>query len=208
MIIECNNCESKVDGQVLAEHEVYEDPEIPIPEYKVSLLKCPVCNKAIVAVQDFIEIAKDDWDFISGVRVWPQPEKHLSWYLPDLVRASIEEAEKCYKAKAYSACAVMCGRVLEGICIEYKTKNKFLAGGLKELLDKQLIDKKIFEWGEALRLHRNIGAHATKETISREDAKDLLDFANVICDYIFVLTKKFEDFIKRKQKITEDDIPF
>lgn len=94
----------------------------------------------------------------------------------------------------------MCGRVLESICAEHGTKNKLLMGGLKELLDKQVIDKRIYEWGQALREHRNIGAHATKANISKEDARDLLDFANAICDYIFVLSKKFEGFMGRKEK--------
>ena len=93
----------------------------------------------------------------------------------------------------------MCGRALESICSEHNTKNKFLAGGLKELLDNQIIDKRIYEWGEALREHRNIGAHATGGKISKKDAKDLLDFANAICDYVFVLTNKFKDFMKRKE---------
>ena len=117
-----------------------------------------------------------------------------------IINMTMEEAEKCYKAKAYSASAVMCGKVLESICSKYNTKNKFLAGGLKELLDNQIIDKRIYEWGEALRKHRNIGAHVTGEKISKEDAKDLFDFANAICDYVFVLTNKFENFMKRKQK--------
>lgn len=92
----------------------------------------------------------------------------------------------------------MCGRVLEGICSEYNTKKGFLAGGLGELLDKEILDNKIYEWGMALRKLRNIGAHATKETISEEDAGDVLDFANAICDYVFVLNEKFKKLMERK----------
>lgn len=69
------------------------------------------------------------------------------------------------------------------------------------MLDREIIDKRIYEWGEALRKHRNVGADATNKKISKEDARALLDFANAICDYIFVLTNKFEDFMKRKEKV-------
>ena len=198
MIIECNCCESKVDGKIIAEHQSYsgDDPLV----FKVSLLECPVCQNSILAGQELILVSADRTEWCRATRLWPQPERYLHWYIPELVRNSLEEARKCYKAKAYSACAVMCGRVLESICSEYKTKNEFLAGGLKELLNKQVIDKRIFEWGEALREHRNIGAHATKEKISKEDANDLFDFANAICDYVFVLAGKFRDFMKRKEK--------
>jgi hypothetical protein len=198
MIIECSYCESKVDGKILIEHESFGEDE-PF-RFKASLLECPVCKKAILAGQELYKTGPDKYQWSGATRLWPQPEKYLDWDLPDLVRNSLEEAEKCYKAKAYGACAVMCGRVLESICSEYNIKNKFLGGGLKELLDNQIIDKRIYEWGEALRKHRNIGAHATTEKISKEDARDLLDFANAICDYIFVLTNKFENFIKRKEQ--------
>jgi len=162
-------------------------------------LECPVCKNAILAGQELYQTGPDRYEWSDATRLWPEPEKYLDWNLPDLVRSSLEEAEKCYKAKAYNACAVMCGRALESICSEHNTKNKFLAGGLKELLDNQIIDKRIYEWGEALREHRNIGAHATGGKISKKDAKDLLDFANAICDYVFVLTNKFKDFMKRKE---------
>jgi hypothetical protein len=197
MIIECNHCESKVDGKLLAEHKSPFFDDLP---FSVSLLECPVCKTALLAGQEFIQVGVDDYEWSSAIRLWPQPDKYLDWNLPDLVRHSIEEAERCYKVKAYSACAVMCGRALESICAEYKTKDKLLGGGLKELLDRQIIDQKIFTWGEQLRKHRNIGAHATEEKISKEDARDLLDFANAICDYVFVLTSKFDEFIKRKEK--------
>lgn len=197
MIVECSYCESKVDGKVLAEHESSGDGD-PIA-FKVSLLECPVCKNAILAGQELYPAGTDDCEWDEALRLWPKPGKYLDWRLPDLVRSSLGEAQKCYKAKVYSACAVMCGKVLESICSEYNTKNKFLAGGLKQLLDNQVIDKRIYEWGETLRKHRNVGAHATREKISKEDAEYLLDFANAICDYVFVLTNKFENFMKRKE---------
>ncbi|MDO9107219.1 MAG: DUF4145 domain-containing protein [Methylovulum sp.] len=67
----------------------------------------------------------------------------------------------------------------------------------QELREKSLIDDRLFEWGEALRMHRNIGAHATSTKISKDDARDLLNFTQAICEYIFVLTEKFNKFKER-----------
>ena len=92
----------------------------------------------------------------------------------------------------------MCGRAIEALCAEHKTKSKNLSAGLKELRDKKIIDQRLFDWGEALREQRNIGAHANEEDISREDARDVLDFAVAICEYIFVLSRKYEDFRARQ----------
>jgi len=132
--------------------------------------------------------------------VWAQPDYHPDWEIPEIVRNSLEEAHKCLKAKAYSACAVMCGRSLEGICKKFGTKNKMLAGGLKELRQMKVIDDRLFQWGEALREHRNIGAHASETDISKDDASDLVDFVDAICEYVFVLTDKYNQFMKRKKK--------
>ncbi|NGM83391.1 DUF4145 domain-containing protein [Paenibacillus sp. 7124] len=93
----------------------------------------------------------------------------------------------------------MCGRVIESICKDHNTKSGNLLNGLKILLEKQIIDKKIYDWADALRLHRNIGAHANEEVIIKEDARDLLDFSFAICNYVYILTLKFKSFMARKQ---------
>lgn len=203
MIIECAYCEAKVDGKVLFEHIEFLGPDEPdVPLLKVTLLECPSCKTALIGAQynedGSTTIDEACWSDI--IREWPEPKKYVDWQLPTIVRESLVEADICYKAKAYIACAVMCGRALEGICKAHKTKNKTLAGGLKELLKKNIIDDKIYQWSEMLRKHRNIGAHATTEDITKGDARNLLEFTRAICDYIFVLTRKFEDFMAKKSK--------
>ena len=197
MIVECPNCESKVDSKVLSSHESrHEEFE---PE-RISFVICPVCNGEMLVLQDYIQTGSLDYVWTEATRLWPGPDKFISGHLPDIVGNSLDQAIKCYKAKAYEACAVMCGRTIEGICAEFKTKAKTLGSRLKELLEKQIIDKRIYEWGEAVRIHRNIGAHATVEKITKEDARYLLDFAQAICEYVYILTEKFERFMKSKKK--------
>lgn len=196
MIFECSECETKVDGKIIGSHEFHGE-DYPI---KTSLVQCPCCNSPSLVTQELYQIGPDDFRWDDATRIWPNPKKYIDPNIPNIIGESLNEATKCYKASAYNACAVMCGRALEGIFTEYKTKNKHLAGGLKELLDNKIIDQRVFEWGEELRKHRNIGAHTTGEKISKDDAKDLLDFANAICEYIFALTAKFERFMRRKSK--------
>lgn len=73
-----------------------------------------------------------------------------------------------------------------------------LAQGLEELHKGQIIDTRLYEWGKELQKSRNLAAHATDQIFERNDAEDLLDFAIAICEYMFVLTQKFEEF-KRRQ---------
>ncbi len=197
-LIECPDCESKVSAVVLAKREY--GPTDDYDPFIVYFLECPVCHRTMVGHSDLMRIDIHEWDYSQPTRLWPSPSKHLDWSIPTSVRKSIEEARKCFGAKAYSACAVMCGRAIEAVCKEHGSKKWRLAQGLNELKDNGIIDGRLFEWGEALRDRRNIGAHATDEDISREDASDVLDFTTAICEYVYVLTQKYEEFKKREKK--------
>jgi len=199
MIIECPYCESKVDGVVIGEHESYNPTEDPFP-FKAVLVKCPVCNNALLGGTELIQVGPDEHEWDSLNRLWPEQESYVDYDIPTIARNSLIEARICFKAKAYSASVVMSGRTLEGVCKHHSAKSKNLSAGLKELKDKGVIDDRLFKWGEELRKHRNIGAHASNEKISKADAKDLLDFVSAICEYVFVLTEKFNKFMERKSK--------
>lgn len=107
------------------------------------------------------------------VRVWPQPERPTHAAVPAIVQVSLSEAHRCFQAGAHTACAVMCGRALEGVCMHYKTPGNMLGKGLADLRERAIIDERLFSWGEELRKHRNMAAHASEEAISKADASDL-----------------------------------
>ena len=197
-LIECPDCESKVSAVILAKRE-YGSTDDYDP-FVVYFLECPVCHRTMVGDSYPMQIGIDKWELTEPSRLWPNPSENLDWSIPTSVRQSVEEARKCFGAKAYSACAVMCGRSIEAVCKEHGSKKRTLAQGLKELKDNGIIDGRLFEWGEALRDRRNIGAHASDENISREDASDVLDFTIAICEYVYVLTQKYKEFKKREKK--------
>jgi hypothetical protein len=62
-----------------------------------------------------------------------------------------------------------------------------------------MLDARLFEWSEELREQRNMAAHATEATFSSTDAEDILIFTYAIVDYVFLLTRKFAHFQKRKK---------
>ena len=93
----------------------------------------------------------------------------------------------------------MCGKAIEFI-VSDKTDKKNLFQGLKELKSKEIIDARLYDWSEALRKERNIGAHAIDTEIKHQDASDILDFAVAICEYVYVLTDKYNAYLERKRK--------
>ena len=198
MIVECPYCESRVDAKLIAQKQYPADDYQP--SYRVSFLECPACNTALLAEQEEFLGYEHELLWTAPERLWPQPRRQFHPSVPKLAKKSLEEAWLCFGAKAYAACAVMCGRAIEAVCNAHHTKGKSLASGLKDLRDRKIIDQRLLEWGDALREQRNIGAHATEHEISRDDARDVLDFAIAICEYVFVLSHKYAAFQERQKK--------
>ncbi|MBE5315171.1 MAG: DUF4145 domain-containing protein [Xanthomonadales bacterium] len=192
MLVDCSSCKAKVDGVLIGQHD---DQEFFAT--RTFLLSCPACNSALIA-QSYEDLDTDPPGWSAPVRVFPAPTRKLGSDIPSVVKASIEEAEKCMQSGAYLASTAMCGRALEAICRHYKTKDNYLGGGLKELRDTSVIDARLYQWGEELREQRNNAAHATSAVVSTQDANDVLAFTYAIIDYVFLLAQKFEKFQKRK----------
>ena len=203
--VDCSNCESRIGAEVLASCNL-SDKDSGV-ELIVYLLKCPVCALPICAVSEVELVASEErdgnivgeWEEGLLERVWPYPKKDF-FGLPTLVKQSLEEAEKCFDAKANLACSVMCRRTLETLCVDLGLLKRSLPENLQELKTKGIIDGRLAEWGEALRWMGNIGAHASKGHINKQDARDILDFTVAICDYVYILTDKYEKFKVRQQK--------
>ena len=198
MIVECSKCEAKVDCHERGDVQIdIEHTGIPT---RYVLLECKVCSGAILGITELIQTGSDTYEWDSASRIWPSSDDAIDWTIPEIARDSLLEAQICFKAKAYQACAVMCGRAIEGLCKHHDDKVKTLAAGLKKLKDDGVIDERIFNWGEALRENRNLGAHASTMKVAKEDARDLLDFGIAICEYVFVLNEKFKRFQDRRKK--------
>ncbi|WP_230456440.1 DUF4145 domain-containing protein [Leptospira santarosai] len=197
MFIDCIECKGKVSADLLASEE-----NLPNGErdgYAIYFLKCPICEMLMIGEADYEFQDYGEYSFSSHLRrLWPSPKKEIDRSIPKLVRNSIEEAQRCFDADAFSACAVMCGRSLEALCKEHGYKEVTLMVGLKELKNTGFIDGRLYNWSESLRNLRNIGAHASDELISREDTRDILDFTLAICEYVYVLSDKYNRFVARE----------
>ena len=197
MLIECPRCVARVDARVLGEQTLPATDETD--PYVYFFLQCPSCEDILLAGAEADPDPNNETGLFELQRLWPKPNETLLGFVPAITRRAIEDAQKCYSTGVYSACAVMCGKALEAICVE-KTGKKTLAEGLKELRNLKIIDDRLFAWGEALRKERNIGAHASEELTTQEDARDILDFAMAICEYVYFLTEKYEEYLERKSK--------
>jgi hypothetical protein len=92
----------------------------------------------------------------------------------------------------------MCRKTLKGICAAHGVNERNLMSSLKKMKDQGLIDDRLFEWSDTLRVAGNEAAHGVGVTISEADARDILEFTNAILDYLFSYRDRFEQFKKRR----------
>ena len=167
-------------------------PESLPTEY--ALVQCSECHKVSVQIrEDFGQGFQDDKPGI----VYPA-KRSLSRDVPEPLRREFKEAQACFSAKAYEATVVMVRRILEGTCKENNVQERNLVKSLQKLKADGLIDDKIAEWADALRVLGNEGAHYTGRRVSRDDSEDALAFAEALLDHIYVLRKRFDEFARRR----------
>lgn len=195
MLLECKYCEAVVDAKLLNSYEC-RDEEVGFPQ-RYSFLRCPQCSSPFLALQ---EDYGNGWDNES-TRLFPPRDKQVNPAFPEPIRNAYKEALSCFKGKNYTAAAIMCRKTLDGICSVHGIKAKNLSLGLKEMKSKGVIESRLFEWAEALRISGNEAAHDVQTTISAQDAKDIIAFTDALLEYVFTFRDKFNEFIERRKKL-------
>ncbi len=170
------------------------------PPAEWALLQCAICADPLVQVR---EDYGGGFDADDPVFVFPAPRR-LNRNIPEHLRNAWEEAQSCFKAKAYTATAVMVRRALEATCADQGVRERTLAQSLKKLEAQGKIDGMLAEWADLLRLVGNEGAHYSDRVVTREDAEDALSFSEALLDHLYVLRQRFEEFKARRVKSRTD----
>ncbi len=202
MILECSRCNATVDAKEMANYQGTEyENEVPAFPLLYTLLSCPSCEGPFLVVQS------GDWAYAGADLRWagkevlyPQPYRRVDPSFPDNIRRPYEEAIGCWKVGAYTACALMCRKTMEALCAEHEVKARNLAAALEDLRDADVIDDRLFAWADELRLAGNEAAHDVSLTVSRQDAKDIIDFAHALLEYTFTFRDKFKEFMDRRKR--------
>ena len=192
----CPKCgdtaKSKVHGRVIAY-----DPEAG-PPAEFALVQCSneECQSPLVQVrEDYGRGFEED----KPTFYYPAPRR-LSNAIPRRLREAFDEARRCYEAKAYRATVAMVRGTLEGTCADQGSTKATLAQSLQELQMQGKIDGILAQWADLLRIVGNEGAHFSERSVTAEDAKDALDFAEALLDHLYVLRERFEIFKARQDK--------
>jgi len=198
LILECDHCEARVNADFVACYEHFCEQDET--SYRYYFAKCPVCGEPFVAISGNWGDWDDERHWELPVRYLPRANQPVSRSFPKNIAVAYSEAVNCFKAKAYTATAIICRKTLEGICAEHNIKKPNLALALRQMLDDGIIDVRLFEWADALRISGNEAAHGVEISFNREDIQDILDFTKALLEYVFTFRDKFEQFKERRSK--------
>jgi hypothetical protein len=205
--VTCPNCHQTI--LLRDEKDGYEPAPFghPNPEddyaWSYVFTECEICWQPL-AIRRRLSKSNDHRGGVFEI-LWPVLERHLSDTVPESLRQEHSEARACFNAKAYTATVVMVRRTLEGVCADHGITRKPLYAALGEMKSTGLIEGRLLEWAQGLRVLGNDAAHFTGRPVSSQDAKDALSLAEALMDYMYVFTAQFEQFQARRTGQPPDD---
>lgn len=123
-----------------------------------------------------------------GILWWPLPDSELSKDVPLSIAEVFAEASRCLASNCPRASAVMSRRTLEAITVEKGETTGTLSERLKALANKNVLHPTLSDWAKEVRLIGNAGAHFDPiQTVSTDDAKDLVSFVRELLKYPYEL---------------------
>jgi Domain of unknown function (DUF4145) len=194
LVAVCLGCHDPVIADE-AEHLTYSDgPTAPV--WRFSLLTCRECGHPMVVYEE------DSPDgFVDPIWLYPFVEDaYTRPAIPPELQRELQEGRRCFAHGLYIAAVVMAGRTLEGMAFLHGIVNeRTLVRSLERLREAGILDGRLVDWASELRVMRNQAAHFQGAHVSREDAADVLALTEAILDYVYVFTKRFEEFMQRRQ---------
>jgi hypothetical protein len=190
MLLDCDDCGARVQAIEIGYYDFAED-DSPFP-IKYTFARCPECWSPMVAIQ---EDYGGGWD--KPGRIFPTQRK-ASRSVPEPIRASFDETLACFAGRTYTATAIMCRRTVEGVCMHHGAPKGTLEKQLKWLQTQGIIEQGLFDWADMLRLAGNDAAHNVDVTLSQNDARDLVDFADAHLQYVFTFKDQFKAYKQRR----------
>lgn len=134
------------------------------------------------------------------IKIWPKslPGK-VSDLIPEPIKGDFEEALVCEAAGSYRGAATLARRTLQVICLEKgapkekqqkKNPEKTMRVDLSEQIDwlykNNIITDEIKNWAHEVRYVGNDAAHPTATDVSSDDARDILELLQSMCDVLYI----------------------
>jgi hypothetical protein len=116
--------------------------------------------------------------------------------IPEPARTFLQQSYETLHAP--DAAAVMAGSAVDGMLKAYGLEVGSLYSRIDEALTSNLLTKGMADWAHAVRLGSNRPRHADKDKphVSPDEAKQSVEFAEALGNFLFVLTAQVDRGLK------------
>lgn len=203
---ECLHCGTRAPMKIVTAgyHEVEYGNGTPGEEtdedqYRWEILVCCSCHRPTLeqSFRTTFEQTLEEWPSHTEV-LYPFERVKLTG-LPKSVQTAYDAALKVQGVDP-NAFAVLVGRTLEVICNDRNATGDSLYDKLQDLGNRGEIPGRLNEMAQGIRLLRNVGAHADLGDVRLQDVAILVDFCEVILEYVYRAPARLELLRKRLAK--------
>lgn len=161
---------------------------------------CQRCSQPFLVRQSLYGIPGEFETITEESVLYPSESKLLPDALPAAIKTAYDQALRSLNASLFEPCVLMCRKCLEGVCKILKANGRDLNVRLSKLSEAGHIDSRLLSWAHQIRLIGNEAAHDIDTPVTKQDARDILEFTEAILIYVFSLTKRFESMQARRTK--------
>ncbi len=203
VVMSCDHCGSRATFIIRAEYTDFADAPPSGPEKaftKWYIMQCQECLRPTFA-QSFTVVDSTLKKFIWGPKtdiLYPAGKTPLT-DLPEVVEKKYAEALKVSTISP-SSCAVLVRKTLEAICRFENASGRVLADKLRYLADTERIPRTLADVALHLKQLGNLGAHFDEDEVTKEDVPIILDFVELLLEYLYVAPARIETVRKRLNK--------
>jgi len=182
----CGHCNKSVSGRVVS---LYRNDQVP-SDIHIKFMICTSCEKGSI----WLKSGK----VIPGINPGDKLEG-----LPDEVNESYEEARKCFSVDAYTACELICRKILMHIAVDKGAKEcetfQFYIDFLKQ---KEYITPSIKEWTDIIRKSGNDSTHKIEKP-DKERAENTFMFTMQLLRIIYEMEHRAKRYVPTSPKTEE-----
>jgi hypothetical protein len=177
--------------------------------YITILAKCKECRGAVILGRDNEEPNNSIYgiwpteDLQTAGRRSPPAWVSLVEIVPSAILSEFKEATRCFSVEAFTASVVMVRRVLEGVCDDLGVASRTLADSLQNAQKKGLIDGRLGDWAQTLRIIGNDGAHFTGRAVDKHDAEESLALCEEVLRYMYATPARVSRLRARREQGAE-----
>ena len=212
--MQCFHCGNQTVGTILFQYERVDEEDSRREFFKKNtslkwfLMKCENCGKPTFLQSIQIQEAKGSQAYYGTGSLKTTSQRSDVLYpgskvpltqLPKQVEGKYMEALRV-SVISPSACAVQVRKTLEAICQHENAQGKVLADKLKNLAEIGRIPEPLVNVAIHLRQLGNLGAHFDEDEVTKDDVQIILDFVELLLEYLYVAPAKIEAMQKRLNK--------